>query len=105
MDFDPKKEIVIQIDTSPNVINAFNRNLQGNMTLSLEQVALDIQGSMDYQNALYKQQPGVISLALMQYRNIPIITGFKRSFAELLFDRKLKTKLPTIERQRQEIKG
>ena len=37
-----------------------------------------------------------LNVALMEYRNTPI-TGLKRSPAELLYNRKLKTKLPTVE--------
>lgn len=42
-------------------------------------------------------------VALMEYRSTPI-TGLKRSPAELLFSRKLKTKLPVVEKQKIKIK-
>lgn len=38
-----------------------------------------------------------LNVALMEYRNTPI-TGLKRSPAELLYSRKLKTKLPVVEK-------
>nr|XP_022905322.1 uncharacterized protein K02A2.6-like isoform X1 [Onthophagus taurus]XP_022905323.1 uncharacterized protein K02A2.6-like isoform X1 [Onthophagus taurus]XP_022905324.1 uncharacterized protein K02A2.6-like isoform X1 [Onthophagus taurus]XP_022905325.1 uncharacterized protein K02A2.6-like isoform X1 [Onthophagus taurus] len=45
-----------------------------------------------------------LDAALMEYRNTPI-TGLMRSPAELLFSRKIKTKLPIVEKINEEIKS